>query len=297
MQSALARSEVPVARMHCLCEDESVIGRAFYVMEHVEGRIFWDQSLPEASVEERAAIYDELNRVVATLHRTDYASLGLANYGKPGNFFGRQIDRWTKQYRAAEDERIPAMDGLIEWLFVGAEGTLGIVTAAVMKLVPAPVVRGVAFCALEDEDLVLEFWMKLRAAAEGTVRAIEYLSGSCIELAKRDGLRPPVRDAAHYVLVELASSRAGADLKEMLEAFLAARLEDGTIVDAAIAQSGEQQKQIWRLREDHVGGRDVRDQAPQFEQQRNWRQAEHGEPLDLLPLHPPADLLAERGPQ
>ena len=102
--------------VYCLCEDESVIGRAFYVMEHVEGRIFWDQSLPDASAAERAAIYDELNRVVATLHRTDYVSLGLADYGKPGNFFGRQIDRWTSQYRAAEDERISAIDGLIEWL-------------------------------------------------------------------------------------------------------------------------------------------------------------------------------------
>jgi FAD/FMN-containing dehydrogenase len=140
----------------------------------------------------------------------------------------------------------------LKHLFAGSEGTLGIITAAAMKLVPAPIAREVAFCALEDEDRVLEFWMKLRAAAEGSVRAIEYLSGSCIDLVKRDGLRPPIGDAAHYVLVELASSRPDADLKEMLEAFLAARLEDGTIEDAAVAQSGEQQKQIWRLREDQT---------------------------------------------
>jgi FAD/FMN-containing dehydrogenase len=94
--------------------------------------------------------------------------------------------------------------------------------------------------------------MKLRAAAEGNVRAIKYLSGSCIELAKSEGLRSPVEKANHYVLIELTSSRPDADLREALEAFLADRLEDGTIVDAALAQSGEQQKQIWRLREDQT---------------------------------------------
>ncbi|XSC47547.1 FAD-binding oxidoreductase [Bradyrhizobium sp. RDT10] len=140
----------------------------------------------------------------------------------------------------------------LKHLFAGSEGTLGIIAAAAMKLAPQPLVREVAFCALEKEDQVLNLWMKLRAAADGNVRAIEYLSGACVELAKRDGLRSPVEKADHYVLIELTSSRRDADLKGMLEAFLAGVLEDGTIVDAALAQSGEQQKQIWRLREDQT---------------------------------------------
>ncbi|WP_210418991.1 FAD-binding oxidoreductase [Bradyrhizobium sp. NAS80.1] len=140
----------------------------------------------------------------------------------------------------------------LKYLFAGSEGTLGIITGAAMKLAPLSVGREVAFCAIESEDQVLDFWMKLRAAAEGNVRAIEYISNSCVELAKREGLRAPVGVADHYVLVELTSSRPDAGLKDVLEAFLAERLEDGTIVDAALAQSGEQQKQIWRLRDDQT---------------------------------------------
>ena len=116
LQSGLAGSAVPVARMHCLCEDESVIGRAFYVMDFVEGRIFWDQSLPGMQAGERSAIYDELNRVIADLHGIDFAALGLADYGKAGNYFSRQIDRWTRQYQASETGGIDAMDRLIAWL-------------------------------------------------------------------------------------------------------------------------------------------------------------------------------------
>jgi aminoglycoside phosphotransferase (APT) family kinase protein len=85
-------------------------------MEFIEGRVLWDQSLPGMSTEDRAAHYDEMNRVIAQLHSTDYKAVGLESYGKPGNYFGRQIDRWTRQYKAAETESIPAMDHLIEWL-------------------------------------------------------------------------------------------------------------------------------------------------------------------------------------
>jgi FAD/FMN-containing dehydrogenase len=140
----------------------------------------------------------------------------------------------------------------LKHLFSGSEGTLGIIAAAAMKLAPQPLEREVAFCALDTEDQVLDLWMKLRGAADGNVRAIEYLSGSCVELAKHDGLRSPVEKANHYVLIELTSSRRDAHLKETLEVFLAGALEEGTIVDAALAQSGEQQKQIWRLREDQT---------------------------------------------
>ncbi len=116
VQAALAGTEVPVPRMFCLCVDESVIGRAFYIMELVAGRIFWDPRLPGATRQERAAIYDEMNRVIAALHRVDYVALGLTDFGKPGNYFARQIDRWTRQYRASETERIEAMEHLIRWL-------------------------------------------------------------------------------------------------------------------------------------------------------------------------------------
>jgi aminoglycoside phosphotransferase (APT) family kinase protein len=112
----LADTAVPVPRMHVLCEDESVIGRAFYVMEFVAGRVLWDQSLPAFDRRGRAAIYDEMNRVIAALHSVDPAGAGLAGYGKPGNYFERQIGRWTKQYLASITEPIEAMNRLIEWL-------------------------------------------------------------------------------------------------------------------------------------------------------------------------------------
>lgn len=112
----LAGTDVPVARMYCLCEDESVIGRAFYVMEFVQGRVLWDQSLPGLAPAERAGLYDEMNRVIAALHKVDFAAQGLAGYGKPGNYFERQIGRWSKQYAASVTEPIAEMDQLIAWL-------------------------------------------------------------------------------------------------------------------------------------------------------------------------------------
>jgi aminoglycoside phosphotransferase (APT) family kinase protein len=114
--SALARAGIPVPKAYCLCEDESVIGRAFYVMEHVEGRVLWDQSLPGMTSSERGAIYDEMNRVIAALHGVDYSAIGLEDFGKRGDYLARQIARWSRQYRASETEKIAAMDSLIEWL-------------------------------------------------------------------------------------------------------------------------------------------------------------------------------------
>jgi len=116
VMQALQGTAVPVPKMHCLCEDESVIGRAFYVMEFVEGRVLWDQSLPGMDNAERSAIYDEMNRVIAALHTVDFAERGLADYGKPGNYFERQIGRWSRQYAASITQPIPEMDRLIEWL-------------------------------------------------------------------------------------------------------------------------------------------------------------------------------------
>jgi aminoglycoside phosphotransferase (APT) family kinase protein len=116
VMDALHKAGFPVARQYALCLDEAVIGRAFFVMEYVEGRVLWDQSLPGMNREERAAIYDELNRVIAQLHTVDYAAIGLGDYGKPGNYFARQIERWTRQYQASQTEPIEAMDRLIDWL-------------------------------------------------------------------------------------------------------------------------------------------------------------------------------------
>jgi aminoglycoside phosphotransferase (APT) family kinase protein len=115
--TALRDTDVPVAQTWCLCEDEDIIGSMFYVMEYMDGRVFWDATLPEIdSNEERAAIYDEMNRVLANLHNVDYEAIGLADFGRPGNYFERQISRWTKQYRASETERNEDMETLIEWL-------------------------------------------------------------------------------------------------------------------------------------------------------------------------------------
>ncbi|MDD2546016.1 MAG: phosphotransferase [Burkholderiaceae bacterium] len=112
----LAGTDVPVPRMYVLCEDESVIGRAFYVMECMQGRVLWDQSLPGMAPAERGAIYDEMNRVIAALHSVKPADQGLGSYGKPGNYFDRQIGRWSKQYLASVTQPIPEMDRLIAWL-------------------------------------------------------------------------------------------------------------------------------------------------------------------------------------
>ena len=116
VMGALATHGVPVPHMLMLCEDESVIGRAFYVMECVEGRVLWEQSLPGMTPAERGAIYDEMNRVIAALHKVDVHAAGLADYGKPGNYVERQIGRWSKQYLASVTEDIEPMNRLLEWL-------------------------------------------------------------------------------------------------------------------------------------------------------------------------------------
>lgn len=117
VMSALRETGVPVPRTYLLCEDESVAGTMFYVMDFLEGRIFFDPRLPAiASASERAALYDDMNRVVAALHSLDYAALGLADFGREGGYVARQIGRWSKQYKASETEPIPAMERLMEWL-------------------------------------------------------------------------------------------------------------------------------------------------------------------------------------
>ena len=114
--SALAAQGFPVARPHALCMDETVIGSIFYVMDKVEGRIFWDLKLPGLTPTERRAVYEAQTDALARLHAFDPDAIGLTDYGKAGNYFARQVGRWTKQYRASEIEPIPSMDRLIAFL-------------------------------------------------------------------------------------------------------------------------------------------------------------------------------------
>lgn len=116
VQKALAGSDVPVAKMQVLCEDDDVIGSAFYVMDHVEGRNFADPTMPGLDNQTRHDVIDEMNRVLAALHMVDIEAVGLSDYGPPGNYLERQISRWTKQYRASETGAIPEMDELIDTL-------------------------------------------------------------------------------------------------------------------------------------------------------------------------------------
>ena len=114
--SALHPTGFPVPRPYVLCQDESVAGTMFYVMECVEGRVLWEPQLPGMDPKQRFAIYDAMNETLARLHQTDFEKLGLQDFGKPGNYFSRQISRWGKQYVSSETETNPAMNKLMEWL-------------------------------------------------------------------------------------------------------------------------------------------------------------------------------------
>ena len=119
--NALASADFPVARAHGLCEDDSVIGTSFYIMDMIEGRIFWQPHLPEVPRADRAAYFDAMNATIAALHRVDPDAIGLADFGRAGDYFARQIGRWSKQYLGDEAAgRVPAMDRLVEWLPLNA---------------------------------------------------------------------------------------------------------------------------------------------------------------------------------
>jgi aminoglycoside phosphotransferase (APT) family kinase protein len=116
VQAGLHKTGFPVARQYGLCTDDAVIGSWFYVMDMVDGRTIWDGAMPGSNPEERRAVYFEMIDVLARLHNTPIEDAGLADFGKPGNYFGRQVDRWTKQYRLSETETMEPMERLIEWL-------------------------------------------------------------------------------------------------------------------------------------------------------------------------------------
>ena len=113
---SLAHTAVPIPRVCALCEDDAIIGSTFYVMEFLDGRIFWDQRLPGLAPAERRAMFDSMNAVIAALHSVDHIAVGLDEFGRPGNYMARQVGRWSRQYQASETEPHPAMDSLIEWL-------------------------------------------------------------------------------------------------------------------------------------------------------------------------------------
>lgn len=113
---ALQQTDVPVPRARLLCEDESVLGQMFYVMDHVEGRVFTDRLMPGCTRDERAAMYDDMNRVLAALHRVDWRAVGLGDFGRPDQYAARQINRWSRQYREAKVIELASMDRLLEWL-------------------------------------------------------------------------------------------------------------------------------------------------------------------------------------
>ena len=116
VMSALASTDVPVPTMRVLCDDDEVIGSMFYVMDFVDGDIFWDAQLLEVDPALRGPMYDKMNEVLAALHSVDLKAAGLEDFGRPGNYFERQFNRWSKQYRASETEHIEAMETLIDWL-------------------------------------------------------------------------------------------------------------------------------------------------------------------------------------
>jgi acyl-CoA dehydrogenase len=116
VMQALQNSAVPVPKLFAFSEELEIVGTPFYIMEYLDGRVIVDQSLPTFSKEDRSLVYQDMNRVIAALHSVDYATVGLETFGKPGNYFGRQIARWSRQYKEANTEDIPALHALIEWL-------------------------------------------------------------------------------------------------------------------------------------------------------------------------------------
>jgi len=114
--NALRSTPVPVPECYCLCKDPSIVGTEFFVMEYLKGRVFRDPTLPEVSPNERKLIYQQMIKVMAALHNVDWKALGLSDFGRPGNYFARQISRWTRAYKASEINPIPSMDSLMEWL-------------------------------------------------------------------------------------------------------------------------------------------------------------------------------------
>jgi aminoglycoside phosphotransferase (APT) family kinase protein len=269
---ALHSSAVPVAQPLCLCTDESVIGTMFYLMSYVAGRNFWDATLPGRTVAERAAIYDEILRVIVALHRLDYAAAGLADYGRPGNYFARQIARWSKQYRASQTERIEAMERLLVWLPAnippGEETALVHGDYRLDNLIFHP--REPRLLAVVDWELStlghpladFSYHVMLWRVGEGEIRGLrgvdlptlgipteaEYVAAYCRRTG-RPAIEPRVWEfCMAYNLFRIASIRQGI-MKRVLE---------GTAASARARESGERARETaelaWRQVEERLGG-------------------------------------------
>jgi aminoglycoside phosphotransferase (APT) family kinase protein len=270
--SALHGSAVPVAQPLCLCADDAVIGSMFYVMAYAAGRNFWDPALPELAAQERGALYDEMNRVMVALHTLDYARVGLTDYGKPGNYFARQIARWSKQYRSSETARIEPMERLLTWLPAhippGEETTLvhgdyrldNMIFAA-----GAPRVRAVVDWELStlghplaDFSYHVMIWRVaagasrglagLDLAALGIPTEAEYVARYC-ERTGRPRIEPQVWEfCMAYNLFRIASIRQGI-MKRVLEGTAASRY-----AREAGARVPETAELAWRLVAERLGG-------------------------------------------
>lgn len=271
--AALAGTGVPVAPAVHLCEDSAVIGTPFYVMGFVDGRIFWDPTLPDLSRAERAALYDDVNRVIARLHCVDPAAVGLADYGKPGDYLARQITRWSRQYRASETAEQPAMDQLIEWLpgQVPAAAASGIVHGDLRmdNLIVHPTEpRVVAILDWELSTLgdpLADFSYHMLT---WYLRADEFRGMAGADL---EGLGIPAADAYLARYVERTGGRAPSpavwDVYLIFNLFrlaailqgIAKRVEEGTAASATARETGAKARPIgalaWRWAQQRLGAR------------------------------------------